>query len=99
MTVSWVLWIIVIGAIAGAVARLVLPGRDPIGFLGTIAVGIVGALLGWWIGGMLVGVKQVEHHPWLSAIAGSVVVLFLLRSATYRRGMFSRRRTLHRWTW
>jgi uncharacterized membrane protein YeaQ/YmgE (transglycosylase-associated protein family) len=95
----WVLWIIVIGLIAGVVARIVLPGRDPIGLLGTMAVGIVGALLGWWIGGLLFGVKEVQHHPWLSAIVGAVAVLALVRASTYRRRGLWRGRPIRRWSW
>src|SRR5438105_7134884 len=97
----WVLWVIVVGLIAGAIARLVLPGRDPIGFLGTIAVGIAGALLGWWVGSLLVGRAVVVRHPWLSAIIGAIVVLALTRAVAGRRrlGGMGRWRLARRWSW
>ena len=95
-----ILQIILVGLVVGVVARLLVPGRDPIGFFGTLGVGVGGAILGWWGGRALVGTRSVAHHPWLWAIGGAVVVLLLVRSLTYRRG-FSRRRWLsgRRWGW
>jgi uncharacterized membrane protein YeaQ/YmgE (transglycosylase-associated protein family) len=93
-----ILGIILVGLVVGVVARLVVPGRDPIGFLGTLAVGVGGAILGWWAGRALVGARAAQHHPWLWAIGGAVVVLLLVRSLTYRRGFF-RRRWLTRRRW
>jgi uncharacterized membrane protein YeaQ/YmgE (transglycosylase-associated protein family) len=88
-----ILWVILAGLIVGAIARLILPGRDPIGFLGTIAVGVGGAFLGWWIGRELVGAQAVHDHGWLWAIGGAVLILFLVRAFTYRRsGLFAGRR-------
>jgi uncharacterized membrane protein YeaQ/YmgE (transglycosylase-associated protein family) len=89
-----ILDLIVIGLIVGALARLILPGRDPIGLIGTLAVGVAGSLLGWWAGRELLGPKTVAAHPWLSALAGAVAVLLVVRSLTYRRGF--RRRWLGR---
>ena len=83
---SAILQIILVGLIVGAIARFVLPGRDPIGLLGTLAVGVAGALVGWWGGRLLVGVASVRDHPWLWAILGAVVVLLIVRRLTYRRG-------------
>ena len=86
-----ILGIILVGLVVGVVARLLVPGRDPIGFLGTLGVGVGGAILGWWAGRALAGTRAVEHHPWLWAIGGAVVVLLVVRSLTYRRGFFRRR--------
>jgi uncharacterized membrane protein YeaQ/YmgE (transglycosylase-associated protein family) len=81
--VSWALF----GLVAGAVARLVVRGRQPIGCLATIAVGVVGALLGGLIGNVVLG-----HHvhfgwhlgPFLLAVAGSVVLLLALEALSGR---------------
>jgi uncharacterized membrane protein YeaQ/YmgE (transglycosylase-associated protein family) len=93
---SAILQIILVGLIIGAIARLLLPGRDPIGFLGTLAVGVAGALLGWWAGQALVGTASVRAHPWLWGILGAVVVLLIVRAASGRRRPFAGYR---RWRW
>ena len=91
-----ILQIILVGLIIGVIARLLLPGRDPIGFLGTLAVGVAGALLGWWAGQTLVGAGSVRAHPWLWGILGAIVVLLIVRSFSYRRRPFAGYR---RWRW
>jgi uncharacterized membrane protein YeaQ/YmgE (transglycosylase-associated protein family) len=93
---SAILQIILVGLIIGAIARLLLPGRDPVGFLGTLAIGVAGALLGWWAGQALVGAGQVRAHPWLWGILGAIVVLLVVRSTIYRRRRFAGSR---RWRW
>lgn len=75
-------WII-LGLLAGAIAKLLLPGRDPGGVLGTIVIGIVGAFLGGWLSAKLLD-KPVPHHffdghTWLAAIGGSLVLLIAYR--------------------
>jgi uncharacterized membrane protein YeaQ/YmgE (transglycosylase-associated protein family) len=81
---SWVLF----GLVAGAVARLVVRGRQEIGCLATIAVGIAGALLGGLIGEIVLG-EEVQFGwdfgPFLLAVAGSVVLLLLLEALGGRR--------------
>jgi uncharacterized membrane protein YeaQ/YmgE (transglycosylase-associated protein family) len=84
-----ILSVLLIGLVAGALARLLLPGRDPIGILGTIAVGVGGAFLGWWIGKAIVGRGGVVDHPIIWAILGSVLLLLLFR-AIAGRGRYSR---------
>lgn len=49
--ISFILWAILVGAIVGALGRLVVPGRNPIGLAMTIVVGIIGAIVGGIIGG------------------------------------------------
>lgn len=84
---SWVLF----GLVAGAVARLVVRGRQEIGCLATIAVGIAGALLGGLIGEVVLG-EEVrfgwDFGPFLLAVAGSVVLLLLLEALGRRRRRF-----------
>lgn len=81
---------IVTGLIVGAVARLLLPGRQPMGIILTLLAGIVGSLLGWWAGNNVFH-ADVARHPWLWAIAGAVLVVLVVTSATGRRG--------RRWGW
>jgi len=89
MGTAGLLEVLVIGLIAGALARLLLPGRDPIGLFGTLAVGVGGAFLGWWIGKGVVGGAGVVAHPIIWGVIGAVLVLLLYR-AIAGRGRYSR---------
>jgi uncharacterized membrane protein YeaQ/YmgE (transglycosylase-associated protein family) len=82
-----ILWMILIGAVIGVLARLIMPGPDPIGILGTILVGIVGAILGGYLWRELIGnTKGVE---WIGSILVAMGLLFIYRRITYRRtGVF-----------
>ncbi len=71
---------IVLGLIAGAIAKAILPGRQGGGWLMTLLLGVVGALIGGWIGSALFGVDIGEFwslETWLVAIVGSIVVLLI----------------------
>jgi uncharacterized membrane protein YeaQ/YmgE (transglycosylase-associated protein family) len=72
-------WII-LGLIAGAIAKAILPGRQGGGWLVTLLLGVVGALLGGWIGSAIFGVGLSSFwslQTWLLAILGSIVVLLI----------------------
>ena len=71
-------WIIV-GLIVGALAKLVMPGRDPGGIIVTIALGIAGALLGGWIGRVLGLYQAQEPAGWIMSLVGAIILLFLYR--------------------
>lgn len=74
------------GLIVGALARLVVPGPEPIGCLGTIAIGVVGGAIGGFVGTQLVGGSaQRPLLALLFSVLGAVVLLLLLRAA-YGRG-------------
>jgi uncharacterized membrane protein YeaQ/YmgE (transglycosylase-associated protein family) len=64
---------ILIGLIAGAVARLLVPGRDPMGIVGTIALGMVGSLIGGFLGYVLFGHDKGQGMLQTSGIIGSVI--------------------------
>ena len=71
---------IVLGLIAGAIAKAILPGTQGGGWLITLVLGVVGALLGGFIGGAVFGVNLggfFDIRTWLLAILGSIVVLLL----------------------
>ena len=79
---------IVLGLIAGAIAKAILPGRQGGGWLVTLLLGVVGALLGGWIGSAIFNVGLEEFwsiQTWLIAILGSIVVLLIW-------GLFTRNR-------
>jgi uncharacterized membrane protein YeaQ/YmgE (transglycosylase-associated protein family) len=77
-------WII-LGLIAGAIAKAILPGRQEGGWLITLLLGVVGALVGGFIGSAIFGVGLegfFDLSTWLLAIGGSVLVLLIYGLAT-----------------
>ena len=70
---------IVFGLIVGAVAKLLMPGRDPGGFIVTILIGIAGSLLGGFIGRGLGWYGEDDPVGFLMALIGAVLLLFLYR--------------------
>jgi uncharacterized membrane protein YeaQ/YmgE (transglycosylase-associated protein family) len=77
---SWIVWI-VLGLIAGIIAKLLMPGRDPGGFIVTCLIGIVGALIGGFISTRL-GFGDVTGFNLPSivvAVVGSVILLIVYR--------------------
>jgi uncharacterized membrane protein YeaQ/YmgE (transglycosylase-associated protein family) len=71
---------IVLGLIAGAIAKAILPGRQGGGWLITLILGVVGALLGGFIGGAIFNVDLggfFDLRTWLLAIGGSIIVLLI----------------------
>ena len=70
-------WII-FGLIAGAIAKFIMPGNDPGGFIVTILIGIAGALIGGFIGSSLLGVDVTGFNisSFLVAIGGAILLLF-----------------------
>ena len=80
---------IVLGLLAGAIAKLILPGKDPGGIIITMLIGIVGALLGGFLASVLFDVDVNDEFfdlaTWVSAIAGALILLLLYRLFTGRR--------------
>jgi uncharacterized membrane protein YeaQ/YmgE (transglycosylase-associated protein family) len=76
--------LLIMGLIVGAIGRLVVPGRHRLGFFGTMAVGVAGAFLGWWIGRGIVGDK-FHNHPWIWATIGSILIVWVVTALTTRR--------------
>ncbi|WP_287898474.1 GlsB/YeaQ/YmgE family stress response membrane protein [Arthrobacter sp.] len=79
---------IVLGLIAGAIAKALMPGEQGGGWLATLLLGVLGALVGGWIGSALFHVGLNEFwslSTWLLAIVGSLVVLFIWGLITKRR--------------
>jgi len=80
------LWWIVIGLVAGAIAKAIVPGRDPSGCLITILLGIGGAVLAGFLGQQLGWYRQGEGAGFIAAIVGAVVILFIYKMVASRRG-------------
>jgi uncharacterized membrane protein YeaQ/YmgE (transglycosylase-associated protein family) len=77
---------IVFGAVIGVLARIVLPGKQPYGFIVTILLGIAGALLGYWLWGLLGGGNTfgIDWIRWVISVAAAAI-LSLGYSAIMRR--------------
>ena len=78
---------IVIGVIAGYLGRLLLPGRDPMGFVQTVVFGIIGALIGYFLFTALLGIGDDDKFDFggiIGAIIGTMIVLLIWRAVAGR---------------
>jgi uncharacterized membrane protein YeaQ/YmgE (transglycosylase-associated protein family) len=69
------IWMIIIGGIAGAIAKMLMPGRDPGGFIITILLGIAGSILATWLGRALGWYGPDQGARFIGAIVGAVIIL------------------------
>jgi uncharacterized membrane protein YeaQ/YmgE (transglycosylase-associated protein family) len=83
--IGWIL----LGLLAGVIAKALLPGDDPGGFIVTTIIGIVGALLGGLIAGALGLGDPIDEFfdisTWIAAIVGAIILLFIYRMVVGRR--------------
>jgi len=75
---------IVFGALVGIVAKFLMPGRDPGGFIVTIILGIVGALVGGYVGRVLGMYRQGDPVGFVMAVVGSIILLTIYRFVARR---------------
>jgi len=71
------LWTIVIGLVAGVLAKFFMPGKDPGGFIVTILLGIAGALVATFLGKMIGWYKEGESAGFIAATVGAILILFV----------------------
>ena len=81
---SILIWI-VFGLVVGVIAKLLMPGKDPGGFIVTTLLGIAGALLGGFIGRAMGFYAENQSAGWLMSIAGAIVLLAIYRVMVRRR--------------
>jgi|SRR5919108_6358214 uncharacterized membrane protein YeaQ/YmgE (transglycosylase-associated protein family) len=80
---------IVIGIIAGYLGRLLLPGKDPMGFVQTVAFGILGALVGYFLFTTVLGIGDDDKFDFggiIGSIIGTMIVLLIWRAVVGRGG-------------
>jgi uncharacterized membrane protein YeaQ/YmgE (transglycosylase-associated protein family) len=81
---------IILGLLAGAIAKALMPGDDPGGWIVTTIIGVVGALLGGFLAGALVDADPLDEFfdisTWLTAIVGAIILLVIYRVIVNRRG-------------
>lgn len=84
-----IIGLIIIGLIAGALARLLVPGPDPMGILATILLGIVGSFIGGFLGYVIFGADRysgfIQPSGWIGSIIGSIIALLIYRAINRRR--------------
>ena len=78
--------ILIIGFLAGLVAKLLMPGRDPAGFIITILIGIAGAFVATFLGQAVGWYRADEGAGFIGAVVGSIIVLALYRMVGRPRG-------------
>ncbi|GAA1706497.1 GlsB/YeaQ/YmgE family stress response membrane protein [Propioniferax innocua] len=87
--ISW----IIIGAIIGGLARLIMPGKQDMGLVATILLGVVGAIVGGFIVGLLGGdggIKGIMQNPWsfgtiALAVVGALILIFIFGFITKKK--------------
>jgi uncharacterized membrane protein YeaQ/YmgE (transglycosylase-associated protein family) len=80
---------IILGIVAGFLGRLLMPGRDPMGFIATVILGLAGALVGWLIFTALLGIGDEDKFDLggiIGAIIGVMILLALYRAYLARSG-------------
>ena len=80
------IWMLIIGLIVGAIAKFLMPGKDPGGILVTMLIGIVGALVAGYLGGALGWYGRGDPAGFIASVLGAILLLFLYRLATKGRG-------------
>jgi uncharacterized membrane protein YeaQ/YmgE (transglycosylase-associated protein family) len=80
-----ILWTILIGLVAGAVAKLIMPGKDPGGFIITILLGIAGALIATYLGHLIGWYQAGQSAGFIGAIVGAILILFIYRLIKRKR--------------
>jgi uncharacterized membrane protein YeaQ/YmgE (transglycosylase-associated protein family) len=82
-----VVWWLLVGLVAGFIARGLVPGRDEMGVLGTLVLGLIGSLIGGFIGSLLTS-NDADFSPsgLIGSIIGAVIALLVYRAVTRGRG-------------
>jgi uncharacterized membrane protein YeaQ/YmgE (transglycosylase-associated protein family) len=88
--IGFLLYLLVIGIVAGFLARLLVPGRDPMSIGATILLGIIGSFIGGFLGWALFGTDledgALQASGVLGSIIGAVIALLVYRAVSHRNG-------------
>jgi uncharacterized membrane protein YeaQ/YmgE (transglycosylase-associated protein family) len=79
------LWVILIGLVVGAVAKLLMPGKDPGGFIVTMLLGIAGSLIATWLGRVIGLYQEGQSAGFIMSVVGAVLLLAIYRAVAKRR--------------
>ena len=81
--VASILGYIVVGAIVGLLARFLVPGSDPMGIIGTLVLGILGAVIGGWAAGELF--PETSGVDWIASVIAAIVLVLIWRAVSSNR--------------
>lgn len=89
VVVLHIIWLIILGLVVGLIARAIVPGRQPMGWIATAVLGIVGAYVGGTLGSVVFPPHQFDIHPpikhsFLGALVGAVLLLWIFKLVTSR---------------
>ena len=79
------LWMLIIGLIVGAIAKFIMPGKDPGGIIVTILIGIAGALLAGFLGRVLGWYSEGDAAGFIASVIGAILLLLIYRLLTGNR--------------
>jgi uncharacterized membrane protein YeaQ/YmgE (transglycosylase-associated protein family) len=79
------LWAIIIGFVVGAVAKLIMPGRDPGGFIITVLLGIAGSVVATWLGRTLGWYHGDQSARFIGSVIGAIIILAIYRMIVRNR--------------
>ena len=79
------LWTLIVGLIVGALAKFLMPGRDPGGFIITMLLGVAGAFIAHFIGANLGWYNEGEQAGFVASVLGAVILLTIYRAVSGRR--------------
>jgi len=80
-----IIWMLIIGLVVGAIAKLIMPGKDPGGIIVTMLLGVAGALLAGWIGHAAGWYAQGQAAGFIASIIGAIILLAIYRLVMHRR--------------
>jgi uncharacterized membrane protein YeaQ/YmgE (transglycosylase-associated protein family) len=80
-----IIWTLIIGLVAGALAKFLMPGRDPGGFIITMLLGVAGAFIATWLGQAVGWYQAGEGAGFIGAVVGAVILLIIYRMVMKRR--------------
>ncbi|MEO7724102.1 MAG: GlsB/YeaQ/YmgE family stress response membrane protein [Chthoniobacterales bacterium] len=74
-----IIWTLIIGLVVGAIAKLIMPGKDPGGFIITILIGIAGAFLAGFLGRAMNWYSEGQPAGFIASVIGAIILLVLYR--------------------
>ena len=79
------LWMLIIGLVVGAIAKLIMPGKDPGGIIVTMLIGIAGALIAGFLGRAVGWYQEGEAAGFIASVIGAILLLIVYRMVVGRR--------------
>lgn len=80
------IWVAIIGLVAGVIAKLIVPGRDPGGFIITMLLGVAGSFLANWLGHVVGWYREGQSAGFIASIVGAVIILAIYHLIRGRTG-------------